>query len=96
MAIKQDIEMSVGEIKSFGYLIGALSRSVESDPDTCVWSVLEGTSISITNSLLSSSTATVTLEADEIGCTIIKGALTFDDGQIVNLFFHVIVSNPEC
>lgn len=96
MIILEEIEMTTSEVKSFGYLIGSLSRSVEAAPLSCVWSIDSGTAVSVVDSALSSSSASVIVEADEEGCSVVRGLLTFDDDQKVNLFFKFTVADPTC
>lgn len=77
----------------FGVAAGLSGTSVSS----AIWSVDDGSSVTLSNETVSSNVAQCLITSQAYGgCNVILCKATMADGQKISEYFKVKVSDPEC
>lgn len=88
--------MSVGEVNRYEWDIAPAAGRLGATVSSVTWSSSNPSIASLSSESLSDSKASVLAEALAVGCTTIKCAIVFSDGQKRNPLIHLKVNKPGC
>lgn len=93
----EEIDMYVSQVAGLSWDIADLEADLNSAPASCVWSITEGSSVTLGTDSFSTTEVSCFITAASTGCSVVRALVTMADSvQQEPFYFKITVTEPSC